>query len=121
MQVREWVEKGFVLVDGLLPLSLIQRLAKSARRRFPAPTSDEAQHLNDFGAGMTFPDEDPAFNELTLHPRLAEAVAQLLTVAIHELRLTQSDLGPNMVDQRAIVAITTIKTNEFMSTTRTTR
>ncbi|MCS5675732.1 MAG: phytanoyl-CoA dioxygenase family protein [Actinomycetota bacterium] len=94
MQVREWTEQGFVLVDGLLPLSLIQRLAESARRRFPAPTSDEAQRLNDFGGGMTFPDEDPTFNELTLHPRLAEAVAQLLTVAISELRLTQSDLWP---------------------------
>ena len=93
-QVLDWREKGFVLVDGLLPLSLIQRLAASAERRFPSPESADSYRFNDFGGGMTFPDQDHAFNELTLHPNLSEAAAQLLDVRVDELRLTQSDLWP---------------------------
>lgn len=92
--VRDWSERGFTLVDDLLPRVLVQKLAESALRRFPRPESHDAQRLNDFGDGMTFPDQDSTFNELTLHPRLLEAAAQLLGVPEQELRLTQSDLWP---------------------------
>jgi hypothetical protein len=92
--VRDWSEQGFALVDDLLPRALIQRLIEAAQIRFPTPESDEARGLNDFGGGITFPDRDSIFNELTLHPRLLEAASQLLGVPVHELRLTQSDLWP---------------------------
>ncbi|MBA50816.1 MAG: hypothetical protein CL456_01685 [Acidimicrobiaceae bacterium] len=93
-QVNSWREQGFVLVDGLLPVELIRDVAQAATSRFPDPDSDEAQRLNDFGSGMTFPDRDACFNRLSLHPHLLEASSQLLEVPINELRLSQSDLWP---------------------------
>ena len=93
-QVKSWREQGFVLVDGLLPVELIRDVAQAATSRFPDPDSDEAQRLNDFGSGMTFPDQDAGFNRLSLHPHLLEASSRLLEVPISELRLSQSDLWP---------------------------
>ena len=93
-QVTSWREQGFVLVDGLLPVELIRDVAQAATSRFPDPDSDEAQRLNDFGSGMTFPDQDAGFNRLSLHPHLLEASSRLLEVPISELRLSQSDLWP---------------------------
>ena len=93
-QVKSWREQGFVLVDGLLPVELIRDVVQAATSRFPNPDSDEAQRLNDFGGGMTFPDRDACFNRLSLHPHLLEASSQLLEVPINELRLSQSELWP---------------------------
>lgn len=94
MQVRSWREQGFVLVDGLIPIDLISGLLGAAVSRFPAAGSNEAADLNDFGGGMTFPDQNPLFNLLSLHPHLLGAASQLLGVPVSELRLTQSDLWP---------------------------
>ncbi len=93
-QLDSWREQGFVLVDGLLPIELIRNVAQAAISRFPEADSEEAQHLNDFGGGMTFPDQDDQFNRLSLHPQLLKASSQLLNVPVHELRLSQSDLWP---------------------------
>ena len=90
-QVKSWREQGFVLVDGLLPVELIRDVVQAATSRFPNPDSDEAQRLNDFGSGMTFPDQDACFNRLSLHPHLLEVSSQLLEVPINELRLSHSD------------------------------
>ena len=93
-QVRSWRERGFALVDGLLPLDLILNLFDAAISRFPAANSVEAGQLNDFGGGMTFPDRDAHFNLISLHPHLLGAASQLLDTPICGLRLSQSDLWP---------------------------
>lgn len=91
--VDQWRERGFAIVDGLIPLDLIETLRERATERFPTPGTPEAQKFADFGSAMVFPcDGIPAFNQLTLHPRLLHAAAQLLGVDVEGLRLTQSDL-----------------------------
>ncbi len=95
-QVRSWRERGFTLLDGVLPDELVARARSDAAAVYPAAGSAAAEQLNDFGSEgrMAFPAESEALNALTLHPRLLGAVAQLLGVEVAELRLTQSDLWP---------------------------
>lgn len=83
-------------MDAVFPDGLLESARQTAAAEFPAAGSLEAEALNDFGSGgrLEFPAELPAVNDLTLHPRLLGAVAQLLGVEITELRLTQSDLWP---------------------------
>ena len=93
-QVNRWRTEGYALVDGILETGLVDRLRAEAAARFPRPGSPEAEAVNDFGSALTFPADLPAFNQVTLHRRLLTAVAQLLDVAMTDLRLTQSDLWP---------------------------
>ncbi len=89
-----WREQGFALVDGVYPDALLRCACETAASSFPEADSPEADVVNDFGSGgvLEFPAEAPGVNELTLHPRLLNAVAQLLGTQIVDLRLTQSDL-----------------------------
>jgi hypothetical protein len=95
-QIESWRERGFVLVDGVLPQKLIERARADATALFPKPGSPESESLSDFGSGgrLQFPASRESVNQITLHPRLLAAVAQLLDVRVSELRLTQSDLWP---------------------------
>ncbi|MGH1487852.1 MAG: phytanoyl-CoA dioxygenase family protein [Acidimicrobiales bacterium] len=92
--VEQWRTEGFVFVGGLFPDSLIDSLCSQATARFPDAGTPEAERISDFGNALTFPADLLEFNEVTLHPRLLEAVGQLLGVPVSELRLTQSDLWP---------------------------
>lgn len=94
-QVRTWRERGFAFVSGLFERDLIARLHEDALRALQAPGSTGALP-RDFGSGgrLVFPARSDAFNTVTLHPRLLAAIAQLLDVAVADLRLTQSDLWP---------------------------
>jgi len=93
-QVSSWQERGFCLVNNVLPESLVDAVVGAAQSVFPAPNSKEATERRDFGSdGMfEFPTEYDPVNEVTLHPRLVTAVAQLLDCSPMNLRLTQSDL-----------------------------
>lgn len=93
-QVRSWRTQGVCLVDGILPLDLIERVRADAHAFYPAPQSPEAAQISDFGSGdqFVFPATSDAMNEVTLHPRLLAATAQLLDTPIAGLRLSQSDL-----------------------------
>ena len=95
-QIIEWREHGFALVDGVFPSALLAQARDDALAVFPSAGSDAADAVNDFGSSgnMEFPAASGAVNDLTLHPRLLRAVAQLLAVETLELRLTQSDLWP---------------------------
>lgn len=93
-QVDQWRHEGFCLVSGVFPATLIEQLRADVTGRFPAPSSEEANAIADFGSAEVFPSDLEAFNQVTLHPRLLTAVAQLLDTSIWELRLTQSDLWP---------------------------
>ncbi|MEM7326533.1 MAG: phytanoyl-CoA dioxygenase family protein [Actinomycetota bacterium] len=93
-QVARWRTEGFALVDGILPPALVDRLRTEATARFPAPGSPDAATITDFGSALTFPASLDVFNQVTLFPRLLATVAQLLDVAVADLRLTQSDLWP---------------------------
>jgi len=96
MQVASWRERGFACVSRMFDDDLLARLRRDALATFPAPDSAEATRVRDFGSGgrLVFPAASEAFNRVTLHPRLLNAIAQLLGVPITELRLTQSDLWP---------------------------
>jgi len=52
--------------------------------------------MRDFGSGQrfVFPSPSSAFNDVTLHPDLLLAAADLLEVEVSGIRLTQSDLWP---------------------------
>ncbi|MGI9595577.1 MAG: phytanoyl-CoA dioxygenase family protein [Acidimicrobiales bacterium] len=93
-QVQSWRANGFAFVDGLFSPELIDTLRTEATARFAAPGTSEAAEVSDFGNALTFPADLPAFNEVTLHPRLLTAIGQLLGRPVADLRLTQSDLWP---------------------------
>jgi hypothetical protein len=96
-QVEAWRARGFVLVDRLYPDELTARAQREAAQVYPAPGTPEAGAIDDFGGmgAIEFPSsKSPAANELTLHPRVLGAVAQLLDLRPVDLRLTQSNLWP---------------------------
>ena len=80
-----WRERGFALVDNLLPLALVETLKEEAEAFFPAPGTEEATAITGFGSHQrfVFPSESQVFNEITLHPQLLGAVAQLLHAGVH--------------------------------------
>ncbi len=93
-EIDSWRTNGFAVVDGLFPGELVDELQGRAEERFPAPGTPEAANITDFGSALTFPSDLDVLNRATLHPRLLNAVAQLLDRAIGDLRLSQSDLWP---------------------------
>jgi len=95
-QVQSWRESGFALVEGLVPLELIDRARSEVIAHFPPPGSPESERVTDFGSSglMEFPSPSDALNEITLHPRLLGAGAQLLGIRNEDLRLTQSEAWP---------------------------
>lgn len=92
--VALWREAGYCVVDGIFDEALIDSVIDHALARFPAPGTDDAAAIADFGSEYVFPSNNPAFNDITLEPRLLTAVAQLLDRNPNDLRLTQSDLWP---------------------------
>jgi len=92
-QVRSWRENGFALVDGLYASDLISRARAESLSFFPAAGSVESESVTDYGSegAMEFPTPSDAINQITLHPRLLAAAAQLLGVHEWDLRLTQSE------------------------------
>jgi len=93
-QVQGWRERGFALVDDVLPSSLVQQLRDAATDHFPTPDSQAAGEIRDFGSAVNFPSRLAGFNSVTLHPRLLAAVSQLLGCEPSGLRLSQSDVWP---------------------------
>lgn len=94
--IRSWRNKGFALVHDLLPHSLLAALKQDALGFYPEPNTTASEGYNDFSSGQSFvfPSRSTAFNAISLHPALLQAVADLLDVSVLELRLTQSDLWP---------------------------
>ena len=94
-QIASWRTQGYALVNGLIPENLVEELAEAAAKRYPAPGTEEAATIADFGSGgaLTFPSQVKSLNELTLNENLLEAIAVLLNRTIEDLRLTQSDLS----------------------------
>lgn len=95
-QIDSWRERGFALVNGLLPRPLLETVRSEALKLFPEPGSPECEVQSDFGSGgrLQFPAACDALNAITLHPHVLGAAAELLGVDVRELRLTQSDLWP---------------------------
>lgn len=95
-QVSQWQAEGYTLVSGLLPDELITRLQSAALEKFPAPDSEVAAKIADFGSSgeFTFPSQVAALNDATLHENLLTAISQLLGVPASDLRISQSDLWP---------------------------
>jgi hypothetical protein len=94
--IRSWRDRGFALVHDLLPQELLAALKHDALAFYPEPNSKASERYNDFSSSQrfVFPSRSTAFNAITLHPTLLQAVADLLGVSVLELRLTQSDLWP---------------------------
>lgn len=101
--ISAWRNNGFTLVHDLLPKSLLQALKQDAVDFYPESGTAAAEHFNNFGSGQkfVFPADSAACNAVTMHPLLLQAVADLLGVAIAELRLTQSDLWPKYGGQHS--------------------
>ena len=101
--IRNWRDKGFALVHDLLPQSLLTALKQDALAFYPAPNTNASERYTDFSSGQrfVFPSRSTAFNQITLHPALLQAVADLLDVSVLELRLTQSDLWPKYGGSRS--------------------
>ena len=91
--VRSWREAGYALVENIVPLGLVERAKAEVLPFFPEAGSPESEDVTDFGSQgeMEFPTASDALNEITLHPRLLEAVAQLLGISVRDCRLTQSE------------------------------
>ncbi len=95
-QIESWREEGFVLVSNLLPKSLVSRLREDALSFYPGPDEADIARYNHFGSSgrFVFPSAYDSANEVSLHPLLLAAVADLLDVTVPDIRLTQSDLWP---------------------------
>ncbi len=89
-QVTGWRERGHTFVGDLLPEELIASVTNSV----PAAGSDASERFTGFGSTLQFPSNLAGFNELTLHPALLSAAAQLLDTTVTDLRLTQSTAWP---------------------------
>ena len=90
--VRSWRERGFALVSGLVDDALVDALHAFGSARFPAAGSAAAEEISDFGSSLDFPQGDPAFDGLVLHPSLLDAAAMLLGIGVAGLRLSQAVL-----------------------------
>ena len=107
--VQQWREQGWLLIDGVLPQTLLQEASDMASDLFPA---DLAAHgfqseVMDYAgyhslgscscsttqySNAAFPfkcERSGALNAVSLHPRVLALVSQLLSVPPDELRLTQ--------------------------------
>ena len=95
-QIQAWRQTGFTLVHDLLPRDLLESAAHDARSYFPQPGSAEAKQMTNFGSNQrfVFPAVSTACNDITLHPALLGAIANLLDTDPFGIRLTQSDLWP---------------------------
>lgn len=89
-QVAGWRTRGATVVDGLVPVGLVHAARSIAAARFGPPPSGPA----DFGSSgaFTFPTGVSPMDEITLHPRVLAAAAQLLGCGVRDIRLTQSDV-----------------------------
>ena len=94
--VSTWRENGYCLVNDVLPEELLERVLAASREVFPAPLSEAAAQITDFGCGqLRFPSRYDCVNQLALHPRLLAAAAQLLGEPdAMDLRLTQTEIWP---------------------------
>jgi hypothetical protein len=88
-QVESWREKGYTLVDGLLPSELCDEVYSEAYNKL-SKISDNC----DFGSDgmMEYPCGLNACDDVTLHLNILRAAAQLLGIQVKDLRLTQSDI-----------------------------
>ena len=95
-QIKSWRERGYAFVSGLLPEALLSELRSDAQSFYPNPEDANVADYNHFGSNghFVFPSDYSSANNVSLHPNLLQAVADLLGVEIAELRLTQSDLWP---------------------------
>ena len=95
-QIAQWREAGFTFVSGLFPPELIAKLNDAAREKYPEPDSEEADKMADFGSAgqLNFPSQVASLNQVTLYEPLLNAIGQLLSEPVSNLRLTQSDLWP---------------------------
>lgn len=88
-QIQSWREKGFALVNGLVSKQLVDAVTEEAMQTL-LPLIDQC----DFGSNglLEYPTGMNACDEITLHPRILAAAAQLLDVRIEDLRMSQSDI-----------------------------
>lgn len=93
--VKKWKEEGYCLVNGLLPLELLEQVKQDALNIFPAPGSETAKQMTDFGGGLlNFPSTIDSVNQVALHHNIQQTVSTLLDTMPHNLRLTQAEVWP---------------------------
>ena len=81
-EVSRWQKEGYALISDLFPAELISELRSAALEAYPAPGSEEAEAISDFGSfgSFNFPSQSKALNEITLYEPLLNAIGQLLNV-----------------------------------------
>ena len=88
-QVASWTNRGFALVDDVIPRELIDEAAREAESCLLGKMTGTF----DFGSGIEFPHEEtPAINQVAINERLIHACAQLLRCEPTLLRIYQSDV-----------------------------
>eukprot|EP01052_Picozoa_sp_SAG31_P015537 SAG31_NODE_1002_length_10448_cov_27.630399_3_plen_362_part_00 len=113
-QVAHWREVGYLHIHGIWPQDVIDAAYEEAVQLAPFPNPDGSQpssgrpvfgfqpptraghrvHRSTTVRPGAFPySENPALATVTLHPRMLQAISELLDVDVPDLRLTQSMLG----------------------------
>ena len=87
-QVESWRERGYAVVDGLLPADIVSGCATEAMETIGA--SSDSKNFGSPGGVMEFPTGLKACDEVPLHPRILSAAAQVLGCEARELRLVHS-------------------------------
>ena len=98
-QVQRWKGTGALVLDGLLPDTLVHVAREQASARYPQPRDAPPDYQRPYGQAKThhirFPMETAvlgALNDVTVHERLLSAASQLLGTT--NLRITQSNILP---------------------------
>ena len=94
--VTSWREHGYCLVDDVFPTELLEQVINYCKTVFPAPLSEEAKKITNFGGGLVvFPSAFDSVNRMALHPRVMTAVAQLFGLPdATDCRMTQMEVWP---------------------------
>lgn len=91
-QVNRFIHDGFLPVTGLWPVELVKQVVREVTELHPREKvigrKGAFSEMPWTHAGEASP--DLALNQMTIHPRVLSAVAQLLAVTPGDLRLSQS-------------------------------
>ena len=87
-QIESWREKGFAVVEGLLSNEFVNKVYDEAKRleTLTDNCAFGSNGLLEFPCGLEYCDQ------VTLHPNILSAAAQLLEIEVSDLRLIQSDI-----------------------------
>ena len=89
-QINQFLNDGYLLVNGLYDDTLLQSALKDVKIIWPKTFESQRYFQNSSSSQYYFPFDHTSLNKITLHPNLLRIVSQLMDIPIHRIRITQS-------------------------------